>query len=461
MYRRNRTRFVLAVIAGLVASCGTLARAEAPYRPNIVMFVVHDLGQHLGCYGVPSVQTPNIDRLAARGVRFENVYSTSGVCSPGRGSLHTGRYPQSNGLMGLTHAPWWWALNDDERHTASYLKELGYETCLVGFQHLGKPPAELGYDRHLSRKNRAAESSAAAADLIRSRKEADKPLFAKIGFVEVHRPFDYGPDTEKGLWVPPWMKETEQIREDLALFQGEIKYFDEQVGRVLDAIDTSEIAAETLVILTGEHGIPYVGAKWTVRKAGMEIPLIMHQPGTVFSGGKIFKHLMSNVDVLPTLLDFLGAPIPDRIEGLSHKAWIEGLADQPPRREVFGQFTPAMKRDNESRSVLTDRYQLIWYVGAGRVLPYPVDVHPRDFALHVARVRTGGARPFLQLYDLQSDPYQLKDVAGQPENAEVVRDLSGRLMTWMKRVHDPLLEGPTATPYYRKAAQALREAAEE
>jgi arylsulfatase A-like enzyme len=455
----------LAVMAGttaaLAVSRGTLAHAETPYRPNVVMFVVHDLGQHLGCYGVPSVRTPNIDRLAAKGVRFQNFYSTSGVCSPGRGSLHTGRYPQSNGLMGLTHAPWWWALEDDERHTASYLKGLGYETCLIGFQHLGKPYTELGYEQHLSRKNVAAESAAAAQDLIRSRKRTDKPLFAKIGFIEVHRPFDYGPDVEKGIWVPPWLKDTAQTRDDLALFQGEIKYFDEQVGRVLDTIETSEIADQTLVILTGEHGIPYVGAKWSVRKAGVEIPLILHQPGTPFSGGKVFEQLMSNVDVLPTLLDFLGAPVPDRIEGVSYRAVIEGKTNRSPRREVYGQFTPAMKRDNESRCILTERYQLIWYAQAGRVLPYPVDVHPKEFAQHVARVGTGGARPFLQLFDLQNDPDELKDVARQPENEALVKELSQRLMAWMRQVNDPLLEGPTATPYYQKSLQTLIESAEE
>jgi arylsulfatase A-like enzyme len=75
-------------------------------RPNILMITCHDLGQHLGCYGVESVQTDNLDRLASKGIRFTNFYSTSAVCSPGRGSLHTGRYPQSNALMGLTNPPW-------------------------------------------------------------------------------------------------------------------------------------------------------------------------------------------------------------------------------------------------------------------------------------------------------------------------------------------------------------------
>lgn len=75
-------------------------------KPNILMITCHDLGQHLSCYGVPIIPSENIDRLAYKGVRFQNYFATSAVCSPARGSLHTGRYPQSNGLMGLTHAPW-------------------------------------------------------------------------------------------------------------------------------------------------------------------------------------------------------------------------------------------------------------------------------------------------------------------------------------------------------------------
>ena len=94
-------------------------------RPNVLMISCHDIGQHLGCYGVESVQTGNLDKLASRGVRFANFYSTSAVCSPGRGSLHTGRYPQSNGLLGLTHAPWWWKLNGTERRSVQKSDYIG------------------------------------------------------------------------------------------------------------------------------------------------------------------------------------------------------------------------------------------------------------------------------------------------------------------------------------------------
>jgi arylsulfatase A-like enzyme len=455
--RRGPARALLLVAALALLKPTSQAEAAGSYRPNIVMVVPHDIGQHLGCYGVDTVQTPNIDGLAAKGIRFENFYSTSAVCSPGRGSLHTGRYPQSNGLMGLTHGPWWWELNEDERHTASYLKELGYETYLIGLQHLGQPYARLGYDHHLSRGRKAPESVAAARKLIQARKPTDRPLFAKIGFVEVHRPFEYDPDTTKGVYVPPWLKDSPQTREDLARFQGEITYFDEQVGKILAALEESAIAGETLVIVTGEHGIPYVGAKWSIRKAGIEVPLILYQPGTVFSGGKVFRQLMSNVDVLPTLLDFLGMPIPDRIEGVSYKSLIEGKAAAAPRREICAQFTPAMKRDNESRCILTERYHLIWYCQAGRVLQYPVDVHPQQFAAHVVRVKTGGTRPFFQLFDIRDDPFELEDLGAKPKHAAVVKDLRTRLRSWMKKVDDPLLRGPTASPYYKRALRELLE----
>lgn len=456
--------FTITLVAMLATNHGfgadTEKASKKPYRPNIIMITCHDIGHYIGCYGVPTVQTPNIDKLADKGVRFKNIVSTSCVCSPGRASLHTGRYPQSNGLVGLTHSPWWWSLNKDECHTASYLKKLGYETYLIGLQHLGESHKRLGYDHRFSRKHRAPESVAATIDVLKKRKPTDKPLFIKLGFFEVHRPFKHEPDTEKGLHVPLWLKNTPQIREDLALFQAEIKYFDQQVGQVLDTLEKSAIADDTLVILTAEHGIPYVGAKWTLRKTGIEIPLIIHQPKTAFTGGKVYKQLMSNVDILPTLLDFLDAPIPDRIEGVSFKKVLEGKTEKSPRRAAYSQFTPAMKRDNESRSIMTDRYHLIWYVEAGRTLPYPVDVHPKNFADHIARTKTSKrARPFLQLYDMKNDPDELKNIASRPENAKIVKNLSKKLLDWMKKVDDPLLKGPTASPYYKKAIKTLHEKA--
>ena len=425
-------------------------------RPNILMITCHDIGRHLGAYGVNSVQTKHIDRLAAKGLCFENVYSTSGVCSPARGSLHTGRYPQCNGLMGLTHAPWWWALQDGERHSAELFGELDYETYLIGLNHIDQNTTRLGYDHFLSRDLRAPETVLATRELIQEAATKQRPFFAKVGFLEVHRPFTNGADSEKGVFIPPWLQETEDIRDDLADFQGTIKYFDERVGEILAALESSAVAENTLVILTSDHGIPYPGAKWTVRKAGIEVPLILYQPGTVFAGGKVCSELMSHVDVLPTVLDYLQAKIPANIQGHSFMPLLNGQSQQPPRTEAFAQYTPDMKRDNLSRSIITDCYHLIRYFDQGRAVDYPVDVHPHTFAIHEQRCKTTGPRPFAQLFDLENDPYELRDIGSEQECASIVAELSHRLLAWMEQVKDPLLEGPLRTPYYDKAMTDLK-----
>lgn len=168
---------ILAGIASISSFNSTDAKdivAKSP--PNIVFITVHDLGQHLGCYGIPTVQSPNLDNLAHKGVMFKNFYSTSAVSSPGRGSLLTGRYPQSNGLMGLTHAPWWWKLNDNEKHIAELLKNNGYSTTLIGFTHVGDP-VRLGFERHLSSKNNAEETVLEASHIFKISGKKDKPFF--------------------------------------------------------------------------------------------------------------------------------------------------------------------------------------------------------------------------------------------------------------------------------------------
>ncbi len=456
MDRRGFIKKAGALAAGtMMAKAAHSNNAGKNQRPNIVMITCHDIGQHLGCYGVETVQTKHLDGLAEKGVRFSRFYSTSCVCSPGRGSLHTGRYPQSNGLMGLTHAPWWWSLNRTERHTASILKEAGYRTYLIGFIHVGDGRS-LGYEHILSPRTKATETVEAAKNLINQATKGDQPFFAKVGFTEVHRAFTYGKDTRKGVFVPPYMQNTDRIREDLADFQAEIKFFDECVGEILKTLEHSSIAAETLVIMTSDHGIPYPGAKCTVRKAGMEVPFIIYQPGTVFEGGKVFNDLMSNIDVLPTLLDFLGVEIPENVQGLSFRSLIEGQTQKGPRQQVFGQYTSDMKRDNLSRCILTERYHLIRYFDQGRSVAYPVDVDTKEFAGHRQRCRTrGGARPFWQLFDLKDDPYELHDIGTEPANKQIVIDLSRRLLAWMKQVDDPLLEGPLRTPYYDKAIKDL------
>ena len=422
---------------------------------NVLLITCHDLGRHLGCYGVETVHTENLDALAAGGIRFQNYFSTDCVCSPSRGSFLTGRYPQSNGLMGLTHKPWGWSLNEGERHLAAILRDAGYKTTLVGLQHVTSGnPRKLGYDNILSQNHKAAETIRAAREFLLNTRRAQSPFYLEVGFFEVHRPFTNGKDEGKGVFIPHYLKDTPEIREDLAQFQGTIRFFDKCVGEILDALKQSPAAEKTLVVFTSDHGIPYPGAKWSLFEPGIENPLIMSQPKTTLQGGKVYHQLMSNVDFLPTLLDLLGVAIPDNLQGHSFKEVVDGTKSDLPRREIFAQRTSHALRDNTSRAIRTDRYKLIRYFEPGRVIEFPTDAAPQRVAEHTERPRRkAGQRSVVQLFNLKDDPHERNDLAALPEYAEIVRDLSDRLWHWMEQVGDPILKGLLTTPYYRQAIQ--------
>jgi len=422
--------------------------------PNIVIITCHDLGQHLGCYGVPTVSSPNLDRLASKGVMFKNFYSTSAVSSPGRASLATGRYPQSNGLMGLTHAPWWWSIKEGEKHIAQLLGEKGYKTTLIGFQHIAQPQ-QLGFKEHLSVNNTARETVKEAVKYFQNGVNLKQHLYLEIGFTEVHDPYRHGADSTKGIFVPGYLEATKETRLQLARFQGDIKFLDNCAGEILNAIENSPVSANTIIIFTSDHGIGFPGAKWSARKAGLNVAFIVYQPGSVFSGGKVFSAAISNVDALPTLLDYSGFQIPENIEGVSFLNYISGKEKNPPRNTVFGQYTPDMRRDNQSRTVISGNFQMIWYFDAGRTVKYPTNASPSRFSAHTEREETTGTRPFFELFEIEQDPWELVDLGGKEEYREVVQKLSKEMILWMKSVGDPLLIGPIITPYYEKSIEDL------
>ncbi|AQT67661.1 Arylsulfatase [Anaerohalosphaera lusitana] len=466
----DRRQFIKSsgLVAGAALQGSVFAAASRPdkKRPNFLMITCHDLGQHLGCYGIKEVESPNIDRLASRGVRFANMFSTSAVCSPARGALHTGRYPQTNGLMGLTHAPWWWKFKNGETHAAQMFRKAGYDTCLCGLQHIfgAGEAGRYGYDKVLGRKKGAEETVQVSSEFLVNRKADDSPFFLKVGFFEVHRrggSFKHREyDPAKPVHVPGYLADTPVMREDLGRFQEEIRYFDSCVGRILDSLQKSQCAENTIVVFTSDHGIPYPGAKWTIRDAGIEVPLIMYMPGGALSGGKVCDAMISHVDVLPTLLDMAEIDKPANLEGVSFADYLAGRSDAKPREEIFAQFTPAMFRDNESRCVRTEKYKLVRFFSAGRCVKYPIDVDPVRYAMHKERAATNWKpRPFVQLFDVQNDPDELNDIGGEKGNAEIVRDMSRKLYAWMKAVDDPILKGPMESPYYRDSMEDFENAA--
>lgn len=415
-------------------------------RPNVVLITSHDLGQHIGCYGVETVETSNLDGLAASGVQFENAVATTPVCSPSRGSLLTGRYPQSNGLVGLTHSPWWWRLDDGETTLPQLLGDAGYETHLAGLQHVAPDPDRLEFDHLHSRERDAEETAAAARDIFDD--DGGDPIYAQFGFFEAHRSLDREPADEDGVFVPDYLEPTDEMRDDLARFQAEVNYLDERIGELLAGLEERSVREDTIVIFAVDHGIPYPGAKWWCRDPGVEISLLMDGPGPAFDAASPIDAPISNVDVLPTVLDVLEVPYPDRVEGVSFRPYLEGETADPPREAAFTQYTNAGK---ESRGIVTEEYTLIRNFGAGRAVDYPVDADPTSRGPSMPP--SADPRPYAQLYDRADDPYDVDDVARERES--VARDLSDRVRAWMARVDDPLLRSGIRYPYHQRATTDL------
>jgi arylsulfatase A-like enzyme len=416
-------------------------------QPNILVLTSHDTGRHIGPYGVKTVHTPALDALAADGVRFDQYFTTSPVCSPARGAMLTGRYPQSNGLMGLTHDPWDWTLNAGERHLSHILRDAGYHTALFGIQHETERGAELGFaERHLERgqgqRHPAGEVAAAAAAFLTGEAAARAPFYTQVGFFETHRPFDYGGvelDDSLGVFVPPYLQANDAARAQLAHLQGAVRTLDNAVGAILAALDASGLAENTIVIYTTDHGIEFPRAKWFLYDAGIAVALLMRWPGGGITGGRVCDWLLSNVDFVPTLLDLAGVPIPGNVEGRSFAAWFAGEAAPPPRDAVFAMFQGA---NNESRCIRTRDAKLIRTFTPRRRHELPIDI-----ANVVQRVRC----PTVELFDLARDPNEFTDVGGDPAYAAVRADLSARLWAWLEAVNDPVLRGPVPTPYYQEA----------
>ena len=155
---------------------------------SIIIVHCHDLGRHLGCYGMNSVHSENIDSFAAQGVQFEQSFCTAPSCSPARASLFTGRYPHNTGVMGLCHDNFGWDLNPGERHLAGFLSEAGYRTAAVGITHeTSSHPKRWGYDI-VDDKKYAEETAASGINILQKfSTDRTKPFFMSLGFLEPHR----------------------------------------------------------------------------------------------------------------------------------------------------------------------------------------------------------------------------------------------------------------------------------
>lgn len=430
--------------------------------PNIVIIHPHNLGRHLGCYGW-SVDTPNIDALAGEGVKLENYFCTASHCSPARGSMWTGNYPHNNGLIGLAHLGW--SLNDDETTLVEYLNEVGYSTHLFGIQHIASDAEDVGYQHvdgstHEFNVDEPAESVAERVEtFLEDDSRQDEPFFASVGFSEVHREplvercldcgwtFDldgYESDDPESVDRLPYLPDADGIRKDLAGLQGMVHDIDDAVGRITDALRSSGLEDDTLLIFTTDHGISFPRSMGTCYDPGVETACIFRWPGR-FDEGTVRTELLSNVDFTPTLLDIVGADVPDGLDGRTFYPLLSG-EEYDPRDHLYLEFTWHSKY-NPIRAVRTDDYKYVLNIGDVPDVYIPAPILSSPSGKEVRNEFYSEQRPEEELYDLTEDPHEQDNVVDDPDHAEAASRLGEQVRDWMEETDDRLLEGDwPATP---------------
>ena len=425
-------------------------------KPNVLLVICHDLGRHVGCHGVDTVRSPNIDGLAGEGVRFARNFCTAPQCSPSRSSMMTGRYPHANGMMGLAHGPFQWKMHPEERHVARIMGENGYDTVLSGVQHVTQKPETLGFDRILAGKMTCDEVTERFCKWLTKRGKTSKPFYAQVGYFEPHRSFDFGgaePDDALGVWVPPYLRDCAETRKELAAMQGAIRRMDGAFGDVLATLERTELADDTIVVFTVDHGIAFPRAKCTLYDPGIGTTLIMRWPGGGISAGATCEDLISNVDLLPTLLDLTGVDLPDNLHGRSFAPYLLGGAHEP-RTEIFAEKTFHTYYD-PMRCIRTEGHKYIVNFGRGHRVEIPSDIRQGGTFRAMVRELTG-KRPDFELYDLKNGPNETENLAGSDNLKEIEANLRRRLLAWMTETGDPLLEGPVASPTHERVCRQLR-----
>jgi len=425
-------------------------------RPNILVYIAHDTGRHISPYGIKTVHTPNAERLAAEGTLFEQCFCTAPQCSPSRASAFTGRYPHSNGVMGLTHAEFAWDLAEGEVHLAKMLKGLGYDTYCTGSIHETRDAARHGFDV-ADKQYDALNIADSLGAWLDGRGEAGAPFYAELTSWQNHRPFPTEgcpPDDSLGVQVPGWLPDNEATRKDFAAQQGTIRQWDEGVGKLLDLLDERGIADDTLLIVTTDHGIAFARAKCTLYDSGIGVLLLTRWPNGGVQAGRRTDAMVSNVDFVPTILELLGQTVPANVQGVSFAELLTG-ADVRPREKIFAEMT-FHGYYRPMRCVRTERYKYIRSFEIGYGVMVPTDAQEgASFTENIRYVRKQTHAKFEELYDVQADPDELNDLAGDSEHEAVRAELSAALAKWMRDTADPLLDGPVASPFYRKAIAGL------
>ncbi len=409
-------------------------------RQNILLVHWHDLGRYLGAYGHPDVTSPRLDQLAAEGILFTRAHATAPLCSPSRGSLFTGRYPQSNGLVGLAHHGW--EYRSGVRTLPQILSQFGWYSVLFGMQHETSYPKRLGFDQFDVSNSYCEYVVDKTQGWLRERAKdgTDRPFLLTAGFFETHRPYPrerYQPADAGAVTLPDYLPDTVEVRQDLADFYGSIATADAAVGMLLDTLADTGFDTDTWVVFVTDHGPAFPRAKSTLYDAGTGIAMIVRPPTRLAMPPRVYDELFSGVDVVPTLLELLGIEEPDDIEGISHARNLLDGHTSPVREHLYTAKTYHDSFD-PIRAIRTKEYSYIENYARRPLLDLPWDIEASPSGQIVAPLVTA-PRPERELYDLRADPTETNNLLATDDTGHadgIAADLAVQLDNWRQHTGD-------------------------
>jgi N-sulfoglucosamine sulfohydrolase len=449
--------FVLFLGAGILHA--------ADKRLNLVLIIADDMAwDDCGIYGNPNIPTPGIDRIGREGMRFDRAFLTISSCSPSRASIITGLYPHSTDAEQLH-----WPLPAKHVTFVEKLKASGYWTAAAGKWHLGAdmkerfnlvkeadisgfqlPSGKAAQAGKFIQKGTGDEKSGCTGWIptLRARPK-EKPFFLWLAAIDPHRGYDENiiekPTKPGDVIVPPYFPDTPEVRKDLALYYDEIIRLDKYVGFVLDELDAQKVADNTLVLFISDNGRPFPRDKTTLYDSGIRTPWLLRWP-KIIRPGSVNEDLVSSIDIAPTFLELAGLKPGPSFAGTSFLPMLE----KKPRAIRPYAFAEKNWHDLEdrSRAVRSKRYKYIRNFYDDLPLTPPADALRSPTYRTMQALRDEGKlnasqmacflkpRSQEELYDLQVDPHEMKNLATDPDHAVTLKRLRFALEQWQNQTMD-------------------------
>ncbi len=435
---------------------------------NLLYINTHDTGRMISPYGV-NVPTEHFMKLAQDATLFTHAYCCGPTCSPSRASMLTGTYPHQNGMLGLAQRGF--SLNDSNQHLANYLKINGYQTALSGIQHecgwyldIDKEALhKLGYEKILTESSEGYpkeelhiwdKKNVEAAISWLGAIDKEKPFMLSYGMHSTHRPYPVQiDDSINENYVKPLfpLDSNEITRHDQAQFLTSVKHADENVSLLIGALKEYDLYDNTVIVYTTDHGVANPFHKCGLKDDGIGVSLIIRHPEK--GHGQVYDHLISHIDIFPTICDMLGVRKPEYLEGLSYAA-VFGNLDKTVRNEIFAEVNFHTSYE-PMRCIRNERYKYIRFYDQEwtKLNLSNIDESPsKEYLMKYGLAEK--TKPMEALYDCMYDSHEINNLIEEEEMQEVVKELKSKLYEQMVKTNDPLLNGPLEIKKHYKVNKA-------